>query len=704
MEIEKIKDGRHDLSADWRGADHLFRFSNVDVASADDDEKTIQVCFSSEELVLRKATEYDEQIGIAKKGAKYWELLSHRKGDCDFSGLDGGKGTVLDEHENSLQLGKVPRARRSKDSVGRAVLKFDGLSELSTTRYEQMKRGERTGISTGYWHTKFIADEGAQDGYPIKRMAWAADEISSVRNAADKNRAGVRRSAEGQWACLNCGDMFDRDKLDENFECGCEADIRAKRSAIEGRKARKSDDFKFNRAADHFNPGGGRSTQSPQTRNIKIIMENENISEIQNQHDAELVARADAFIKDWPHLRTEILIAKTRALSEGTSYRTFGQEIFRLLQSKPAPANLMQECDMNLGMSGRDIGRFSFQRALRSLSENGKVGGYELELSQAVEKKCGRQPEGFFIPTDVLLRGSARQLMRRDMQATDFPTGGATVGTTIMPTIELLRNKTVVTRLGATVLSGLTSNLAFPIEASPATAQSVSETGALVSSNLTFQQLILTPHRAGVTVTFSKQLIFQSAPDIESLIINDMMEVIGIFHDRLFLSGTGAIDQPLGLLNTPGIGSVYFGGATTFQKLIAFETQVGQMNADRGGKLAYVTTPGTRGVYKGTARALTGATTVSSRALWEDGNFNDGSNDGLVNGYRAASTNQIPGDAVIYGAWNDFICAYFGGFDVVYDPYTSAKQAQINLTVNTWIDCGPRHPQSFVRSADAGSQ
>jgi hypothetical protein len=207
--------------------DHLFRFTRADSDTADPDDKTIQVAFSSEALVLRTAREAQEKLGISKKGEKYWELLSHRKTDADFSELNTGKAAVLDEHNDSLQIGNVKRAKLSKDKIGRAVLQFDGLSELSNTRFAQMESGKRDGISTGYWHTRFIGDEGTKDGHPIKRIAWAADEISSTRTPADDEKSGVRRSrmfrsADGKWACLTCGNMFTRSELDEDFECGCE--------------------------------------------------------------------------------------------------------------------------------------------------------------------------------------------------------------------------------------------------------------------------------------------------------------------------------------------------------------------------------------------------------------------------------------------------------------------------------------------------
>jgi HK97 family phage major capsid protein len=450
--------------------------------------------------------------------------------------------------------------------------------------------------------------------------------------------------------------------------------------------------------ADHFKTGVGRSTEIKKTNTRSMNNEKTGV-EIDYQTADRITANANEFAKDNPHIAAEILAEKTRAISEGLSTRAFAGAVYKMLEANPRK-NLMRTVDHEIGMDQGDIQQYSLHRAIRSLvTNNGKLDGFELDVSQQVERKCRQRAEGFFIPMDVVFGGSRRNFLKRDMTVGDFQSGGAAAGTQILPFIELLRNKTVCNRLGSTVLAGLTSDVAIPREVAPAIAYSVPEVGQLPDSNLLLDEIRLSPHRVGVTVTYGKQLVFQSSEDIESLIRADAMDVVALKHDALFLNGTGSSDEPLGLLNTIGLNSVAFLGTPTYAKIIAFETACGVMNADRG-RLAYVTTPRAKGNLKQIAVALAGATTVSANALWESEDFGDGSNDGLVNGYRAAASNQIPGDRVLYGNWTDFITAYFGGFDIVLDPYTSAKKAQIVLTINTWIDCAPRHAQSFTTSAD----
>lgn len=114
----------------------------------------------------------------------------------------------------------------------------------------------------------------------------------------------------------------------------------------------------------------------------------------------------------------------------------------------------------------------------------------------------------------------------------------------------------------------------------------------------------------------------------------------------------------------------------------------------------YATTPSVR-------KALKVMPKISSSAfpifIWENGT--DSSNDGLVNSYRAAATNQISNNRVVFGNWLDVVLGIFGnGIDVVVNPFSLDLQAEVRIVLNSWIDVGVRHSESFVWSTDAGNQ
>jgi HK97 family phage major capsid protein len=446
-------------------------------------------------------------------------------------------------------------------------------------------------------------------------------------------------------------------------------------------------------------------------RSIKIINEQQrsnNKNNMQNDTKTNIIELSKFVIHDHPDIAEDVKSLTTRALVNDqpiTEYKTGLNELLnrsrKPLQSVPVTHRVGRDAHESAQISRE----FSLTRAMSNVDSSGKLRGCpEAEFSQQIETNTGQRAEGFWLPEEICI--STRNLGRgqRDMTVGNFGAGGAAVPTQMMvPSIELLYNKAACARLGATTLSGLTGNVVIPREDAPTTANSVAEVATGADSQLTLGQITLSPKRVCASTTYGKQLVFQSAPDIEAMIRNDIFTITGLKHDYLLLNGAGSNSEPLGILNTPGVQQLPFGGAATFASIVAMETALGKFNADRP-PLAYLTTPNVRGKWKSTAVALTGATTVSSRSLWQDGNFNDGSNDGLVNSYRAAATNQVPNDQVIFGSWADLIYATWNGFDVVVDYVTLAKKAEIVLTVNTWLDCALRHPQSFCYSQDSGAQ
>ena len=47
----------------------------------------------------------------------------------------------------------------------------------------------------------------------------------------------------------------------------------------------------------------------------------------------------------------------------------------------------------------------------------------------------------------------------------------------------------------------------------------------------------------------SRQLVYQSSPDIEAFVADDLANAIGVAVDNAALTGTGTAPQPLGILH-----------------------------------------------------------------------------------------------------------------------------------------------------------
>ena len=244
-------------------------------------------------------------------------------------------------------------------------------------------------------------------------------------------------------------------------------------------------------------------------------------------------------------------------------------------------------------------------------------------------------------------------------------------------------------------LSGLIGNVSIPRQTGGGTASWISETSTVTAADQTFGQVVLTPKKLAAATAYTKELLAQSSIDIEAFVRMDLMTVIAIAKDLGALSGIGANGQPLGILNTSGIGSVTFGGVSTFAKAVEFETTTATANALLG-NIAYVTTPATRGKWKGIQKA-----TNYPVYIW-DNPMPDGS--GTVNGYKAYATKQVPSDKVIFGNWNDLILADWAGIDITVDPYSLSTSGQVRIVIMLLTDTAIRHAASFTVSSDSGAQ
>lgn len=206
---------------------------------------------------------------------------------------------------------------------------------------------------------------------------------------------------------------------------------------------------------------------------------------------------------------------------------------------------------------GNEAKSFSITRAINAVINNDwRSAGLERAASETIARRLGRQSAGgFFVPRDALQ-------VRASYATGAVSTGGAVVATNLQASsfVEILRNKTQVLNLGATLLSGLVGNVDIPRRISTTPGYWVAEGGSLTEGEGTFDKLSLTPKTVGAFGEYSRNMLMQSTPDIEMLVRNDLAAVLGLAIDLAAINGTGAgNNQPTGIMGTSGIGSVIGG-------------------------------------------------------------------------------------------------------------------------------------------------
>ena len=339
---------------------------------------------------------------------------------------------------------------------------------------------------------------------------------------------------------------------------------------------------------------------------------------------------------------------------------------------------------------------FSITKFIREAAE-GNLSGIEQQVAEMGAKeyeRLGLTRKGFVVPT-VALRSSAGQ------NATTLTDGGYAKVEQLPGYLEGLKDRLVVSRLGAHVLNGLVGTVPF-VSAGAITSSWLAEGAAASVSKSAFSKVSLTPHRNATMAAFSKDLLRQTSLDIDNIIMGKIQDSHAALIESACISGTGSSNQPTGILNTQDIGNVAIGtngGAITWAKIVALETAVSAENANRG-KLAYLTNAKVIGALKSIEKAA-----GTARFLLDAPDF------GHINGYPIEWTNLVPSNltkgtstacsAVIFGNFDDLYIGHWGGIDIVVDPYTLAANADVRVILNSWDDCLVVEPKSFAAIKDA---
>jgi HK97 family phage major capsid protein len=623
-------------------------------AAVDVEARTVRVAFSSEAPVTRVDWE---------TWKPYHEVLDHSGKSARMKRIRSGAPVLLN-HNSDQQIGVVENATIDDDRVGRATLRFSN-SALGEEIFRDIQDGIRRKISFGYLVHKLKTESEEEGKMSVKRATdWEPFEISSVPMPADDS-VGVGRAMDD--------------------------DTMKPASVVEA-----TDD----------KPQRKESKMDGQVTSVAAPTEEEKRATLDNVRSLET-----ARIREIEALGKKFLCADkaTAAISNGTSVAEFRKQVLDgIPEDKAVPFKAVSE-DARAGMGKADVEKYSILRAIRAQipgSEESK-GCFEREVSDTLGKKFERTAQGLFIPAEFFSRMAARAMaMKRDLTVGTNADGGFTVATDMLGLIELLRNRMMVQRLGATILDGLVGSIAIPRASAAGTAYWVAENGSVTESQQTFQQVTMSPKTVGAYTEIARKLILQSSIGIEQFVTDDLSRIIALAIDLAALHGTGASNQPTGIAATAGIGSVVGGtngAAPTWDHIVDLETQVAIDNADIGA-LAYLSNAKVRGKLKRTVKfSSTGI------PVWDDGNE---PGVGMMNGYGAFASNQVSStldkgtstgvcSAIFFGNWRDLLIGGWGALDLLVDPYTNSATGAVRIRALQSVDIAVRHPESFAAMLDA---
>jgi HK97 family phage major capsid protein len=125
--------------------------------------------------------------------------------------------------------------------------------------------------------------------------------------------------------------------------------------------------------------------------------------------------------------------------------------------------------------------------------------------------------------------------------------GGALIPQNMLEeTIELLRPRTIVRRLGAVSVPLPNGNLSMPSMSSGASSGYVGEGDDVNATESEFGDVKLSAKTMITLVPMSNQLIGRAGRNIETLVLNDMINSMAAREDKAFLRDDGTSNTPLG--------------------------------------------------------------------------------------------------------------------------------------------------------------
>ena len=299
----------------------------------------------------------------------------------------------------------------------------------------------------------------------------------------------------------------------------------------------------------------------------------------------------------------------------------------------------------------------------------GHMDGIEGEMAAEGEReyrRIGLTQQGHVIPS-AILRSTHGQ------NAGTAGDGGYLTVTT-QHYIEDVKEKLVVANMGATVLNGLIGNVSLP-SVGGVQATFLNEGVSASAKKANVANVTLSPRGIRAYMVTTRDLLKQTSLDVERILM-----------DRLSDAAAACLDKAaLAAVSTAATSA---GSTLTFANMVAMETALNSLNANRG-RMGYVLSS----AGWGTAKTTLKSSGVSGYILDEDKR---------INGYKADFSNQLADGVIsLFGNWGDLYIGNWGGIDLLVNPFALDDTAEIKIQVYSYADAKVAFSKSFSKVATA---
>jgi HK97 family phage major capsid protein len=352
---------------------------------------------------------------------------------------------------------------------------------------------------------------------------------------------------------------------------------------------------------------------------------------------------------------------------------------------------------------GKMASQFKVSKAFVAMNNKKNVDGVEAEVFEIARKEA--KDAGIELSGNIHIPEKFIQIGKR--KALTVGTEGADVVFTEYggKVIPYLNPEPVAEKLGVTFLQGLRGNVQWPRESGDLAFDFETETSDVAETTPTFDNVSISPKRFGGYVDITMQMLNQSVFMIDPWIRQKLSLRYGITVDTQIFNGSGAGNQTTGLFNMSAVNILSLGSGSannmTYQALLSMKRDTKASNA-RVGRSGWVTNAYGEYALYNTPKQASGVEgnfilnpdrpgTLASDPLFTSeiipANFEEGGNSDLCG--IAYSSN-----------WGGLIAGFWGGLDILFDPYTQRLGGKVRFVVNSFMDVDVEQPLEFAICKD----
>ena len=343
--------------------------------------------------------------------------------------------------------------------------------------------------------------------------------------------------------------------------------------------------------------------------------------------------------------------------------------------------------------------RFSITKAMSDIINKGGLEGVEAEMCQegrAEMARLGKSTRGNLTIPSMLMEGRANEaygvVSDPDGDSTDELQGQGShlKSKNVQGLVAGLRPTPVIERMGATRIQAQ-GDVVLPVLPNANATETVE--GAVVNNiDGDFSSVTLSPKRFAMRMDVTRQLLAQSAANLDSVIQADMSNAIANALDKDIIDDIYAQLIAGSKFSSGSAGSATSCTATDFQDFTNFEGEF--LAGDPAGQnLAVLMDPAMAASLKGVSQSAGGmilnmnneilgypvftSTNVAKQTVVAQTYFTSTITD---------ANDTVECRPIFFLDPADIFFAVFGGLDVTVDPYTDAHKGQVRLIADYYAD------------------